>query len=98
MVALQQGLDFLAEMAPLHAPFNRSRRGPQRHRNSGKLLLPSDQAPTWASASTPVRSWGLNNWPTAWRRRADVVARNVAEGWILVIDDGLAMAGVLKIL
>jgi hypothetical protein len=49
------------------------------------LLLLADQARTWASASGLARGWELKQLADRWAEKADLVARNVAEGWILVI-------------
>ena len=60
--------------------------------------LPSlaDQESTWASASSLARSWGLKQLTDRLAEMPCLVAKNVAEGWILVIPQWAAMAGVRK--
>ena len=60
--------------------------------------LPSlaDQSPTWASASRGARGWKLKQLADRLAEMPCLVAKNVAERWILVIPQWPAMAGVRK--
>src|ERR1700722_7579051 len=56
----------------------------------------ADQSPTWASASRGARGWELKQLADRLAEMPCLVAKNVAEGWILVIPQWPAMAGVRK--
>jgi hypothetical protein len=58
--------------------------------------LLADQSPTWASASRGARGWKLKQLADRLAEMPCLVAKNVAEGWILVIPQWPAMAGVRK--